>query len=141
METYMTPIKSRSEQAAERKRSGRYNCAQAVACTYADVAGLDESVIAAATSAFGTGMGTMEGTCGAIVGAGVVAGMVINDRIRARETMKNIMLNFEKKNGATVCRRLKGIDTGCPLRDCNGCCADAASMLEQELNLTDGDIA
>ena len=34
-------MESRVEQAAERKKCG-YNCAQAVACTYCDLAGIDE---------------------------------------------------------------------------------------------------
>ena len=36
-----TIMESRVEQAAERKMCG-YNCAQAVACTYCDLAGIDE---------------------------------------------------------------------------------------------------
>lgn len=128
----MTP--SRSNEAADRKRSGKYNCAQAVACTYADITPLDENAISAATSAFGSGMGSMDGTCGAIVGAGVILGIKINDRIKARAAMKSLMNKFQEKNGATVCRALKGIDTGIPLRDCNGCCADAATLLEEQLD-------
>lgn len=126
---------SRKEEAAERKRCGQYNCAQSVACTYADIAGVDDNVIGAATSAFGTGMGTMTGTCGALVGAGVVLGMVINDRVAARAAMKRVMAGFEQKNGATVCRELKGIGSGTPLRSCDGCVADAAELLEKELEI------
>ena len=128
-------MESRKEQAADRKRSGKYNCAQAVAMTYADIAGLDEDVILAVTASFGTGMGTMGGTCGALVGAGVVTGAVIKDRMRSRAAMKKILTAFRERNGATVCRDLKGIGTGCPLRDCNDCVADAAEMLERELGL------
>lgn len=124
----------RSQQAADRKRSGQFNCAQAVACTFADISPLDPSTIAAATSAFGTGMGTMDGTCGALTGAGVILGLKLNDRVAARAAMKRLMTRFEQKNGATICRQLKGIDTGTPLRDCNGCCADAALFLEEELD-------
>lgn len=128
-------MESRSEQAADRKRSGKYNCAQSVAVTYADITGLDAQTVMAVTSAFGTGMGTMEGTCGALVGAGVVTGALINDRVRARMAMKNIITAFREKNGATVCRDLKGVGTGCPLRDCNGCVADAAEIMEWVLGL------
>ncbi|MDE6339678.1 MAG: C-GCAxxG-C-C family protein [Muribaculaceae bacterium] len=126
-------VKSRSEEVRERKICGRYNCAQAVAGAYPDVVGMDEETLNAVTSAFGTGMGTMEGTCGALVGAGVIIGLKINDRIRSRELMKEIMTDFKQANGSTVCRALKGIDTGKPLRDCPGCCADAARLLEKKL--------
>lgn len=126
-------MESRSQQAAEKKRCGKYNCAQAVACTYADLTGLDEEAIKVATAAFGTGMGTMEGTCGALVGAGVVLGCRIRDRVAARAAMKRIMEKFKARNGATVCRDLKGIGTGIVLRDCDGCVADAAALLEEEI--------
>ena len=52
-----------------------YNCAQAVACTYCDLVGMDEETMFKATEALGLGMGGMEGTCGALTGACVVAGM------------------------------------------------------------------
>ena len=39
-----TIMESRVEQAAERKMCG-YNCAQAVACTYCDLAGIDEETV------------------------------------------------------------------------------------------------
>ena len=125
--------KARSEEAAERKRSGKWNCAQSVAGLYGDIAGLDEETINAVTSAFGSGMGTMDGTCGALVGAGVIVGMKVNDRIKSREVMKNIMSEFQCLNGATICRELKGIDGGKILRDCPGCCADAARIMEEKL--------
>lgn len=125
---------SRKETAAERKQSGRFNCAQAVACTYCDLVGADENAVAAATSAFGTGMGTMTGTCGALVGAGVIVGLRINDRVASRAAMKRIMEAFENRNGATACCDLKGIGTGKPLRACADCVADAAEFLENELH-------
>ena len=122
-------LNNKPQLAAQRKQCGKYNCAQAVAGAFADVVGLDEATINAATSAFGTGMGTMEGTCGALVGAGVIAGLVINDRVKARAAMKQMMEQFRIANGSTICRELKGIDTGCSLRDCPSCCADAAALL------------
>lgn len=128
-------MNSRIEEAVRKKRSGTYNCAQAVACTYCDIAGVDHDTMSAVTSAFGTGMGNMEGTCGALIGAGVVIGMVRRDRMTSRETMKEVISTFSQQNGASTCRELKGIDTGCPLRSCNDCVADAARLLESVLDL------
>lgn len=121
--------------AVELKRSGRCNCAQSVACAFADVTSLDEGTMAAVTSAFGTGMGNMEGTCGAIVGAGVILGLIKHDRVASRAALKRIMERFEAQNGAVQCRLLKGIDNGNVLRPCNDCVADAACMLSDELNI------
>ncbi len=69
-------METRVSQAVEKKKSGRYNCAQSVACTYCDLAGLDEETMYAVAGAFGAGMGNMEGTCGALSGAGMVLGCV-----------------------------------------------------------------
>ena len=126
-------MENKIEEARARKRSGEHNCAQAVACTYSDLAGLDEETLLAATHAFGAGMATMEGTCGALTGAAVVVGLATGDRARSRVLIKDIMENFRKRNGSTVCRELKGIGTGCPLRQCDDCVADAAEFLEEAL--------
>ena len=126
-------MENKIEESRARKRSGEHNCAQAVACTYSDLAGLDEETLLAATHAFGAGMATMEGTCGALTGAAVVVGLATGDRARSRVLIKDIMENFRKRNGSTVCRELKGIGTGCPLRQCEDCVADAAEFLEEAL--------
>ena len=115
--------------ALENKNSGNYKCAQTVACAFADVAGVDEDVLYRLTGAYGTGMGCLEGTCGALVGAGMVLGAVSKDRIEAMKRMKVVMDGFYSRNGATVCKYLKGIETGQPLRPCIGCVADAAELL------------
>jgi len=120
-------MENKIEEARARKRSGEHNCAQAVACTYSDLAGLDEETLLAATHA------TMEGTCGALTEAAVVVGLATGDRARSRVLIKDIMENFRKRNGSTVCRELKGIGTGCPLRQCEDCVADAAEFLEEAL--------
>ena len=124
---------TRIEQAVEKKRSGKFNCAQAVACTYCDLAGLEEETMRNLTNAFGTGMGSMDGTCGAIVGAGAVLGMVRKDRIAAMRDMKTLVTRFKTRNGAVECHALKGIGGGTPLRACNDCVADAAQFLEELL--------
>ena len=125
-------METRVSKAVELK--GCCNCAQAVACTYCDVVGVDKDFMAAATSAFGSGMGSMDGTCGAIVGAGVVLGLKIRDKNIARSAMKRVIEAFKMRNGATSCRQLKGVGSGLVLRSCNDCVADAAEFLEQELN-------
>ncbi len=120
--------------AAEKKRAGSHNCAQAVVTTYADMVGLDEATANNIAAAFGTGMGNAEGTCGALVGAGIILGLAKNDRIEARRSMNTIMTKFRMRNGATQCRLLKGVDTKVVLRDCAGCVQDAAELLQEELS-------
>lgn len=118
--------------AVELKRSGRCNCAQAVAVAYADFTGKDEQTLMAASAAFGGGMGCMEGTCGALVGVGIVLGFSCPDRAAAMKSMRNMVMAFKQRNGGTQCRYLKGLDTPDrqPRRSCDDCVADACELLE-----------
>ena len=126
-------MESRKFEAAEKKRSGRYNCAQAITCTYCDMAGVDENTALNIGNAFAAGMGNMEGTCGALVGAGIILGLIKKDRAASAQEMRQIMTKFQQRNGATQCKLLKGIDSGKVLRECPDCVADAAEFLEEAL--------
>ena len=68
---------SKVEKALAYHRQG-YNCAQAVACAFAEELGVDERELFRVTEAFGFGMGTM-GTCGAVSGMAAVAGLAQSD--------------------------------------------------------------
>ena len=63
----------KTDKAAQNHQKG-YNCAQAVACAFAEEMGIDESIIFKMMEGHGLGMGCMEGTCGAITGAVAVIG-------------------------------------------------------------------
>lgn len=132
-------MKSRIEKALERRQKG-YNCSQAVLCTYADRAGMDEETAYRVAEAFGTGMGGMQETCGAVTAmfllAGMLAGSAPGDRGKRAETYKTVrMLSkaFQDMNGSTVCRELKGWDGKPVLRSCNGCIEDACHLIEKLL--------
>ena len=126
-------METRKHTAAEKLLNGTHNCAQAVITTYADLAGIDEETARNLGNSFGSGMGNMEGTCGALVGAGIVLGLATKDRATARKGMRQIMNQFQQRNGATQCKILKGVGTGVVLRECTGCVADAAEFLEEEI--------
>lgn len=126
-------MKTRKSEAAEKKRSGKYNCAQAVICTYCDKVGIDENTAMNIGNAFAAGMGNTEGTCGALVGAGIVIGLSTCDRVVSAQLMRKIMTDFQARNGATRCKDLKGVETGSVLRQCPDCVADAAEFLEETL--------
>lgn len=125
---------TRKHEAAERKRCGSHNCAQAILCTYADKAGIDEEAARNIANSFGAGMGNMEGTCGALVGAGITWGMATKDRAKSMKGMKQMMTKFQQRNGATQCKLLKGVGTRVVLRECPDCVADAAEFLEELLD-------
>lgn len=67
-------MESRVAKTIELHKKG-YNCAQAVACAYCDLVGVDEDTMFKMAEGFGAGMGGMEGTCGAVSGAVLLAGM------------------------------------------------------------------
>ena len=124
-------MESRIQSAVENKKT--CNCAQAVITAYADLVGISQQSAMNLGNAFGSGMGNMEGTCGALTGAAIIVGLATGDKLRSRGIMNKIMTQFQKRNGATQCRRLKGVDTGKVLRSCEGCVADACEFLENNL--------
>ena len=101
-------MKTRVEETIGRHDKG-YNCAQAVACTYCDLVGVDEETMFKMTEALGLGMGGMEGTCGAITGACVLAGMKNstgnlekpNSKGASYKLSRQIVEEFKNQNGAT----------------------------------------
>ncbi len=122
------------EQALAYHKKG-YNCAQAVACAFAEDLGRDEKELFEVMEAFGFGMGTM-GTCGAVSAMAAIVGMNVSDgnlekpgtkKISYRAS-KELIRQFQEKNGSVICRELKGVDTKKVLRSCNGCIEDAVEL-------------
>lgn len=133
-------MKSRVEETLKKHDKG-YNCAQAVACTYCDLVGVDEELMFKMTEALGAGMGGMQGTCGALSGACVLAGMKRStgnlekpdSKVASYQLSKEILRQFEEKVGSVTCKEIKGVGTGNVLRSCNDCIKDAAALAEQIL--------
>ena len=133
-------METRVDKVAEKHKNG-YNCAQAVACAYCDLVGIDEETMFRMTEGLGLGMGGMEGTCGAITGAVAVIGAIkscgdIEKPVSKAATYKltgELVKRFQEKNQATKCKDLKGIETGKVLRSCAGCIEDATAILEEIL--------
>lgn len=131
---------SRKEKANALHDKG-YNCAQAVACTFADKVDVDEEVLFRACEGLGLGMGCMQGTCGAISGACVLAGFVNssanldapNSKQATYKLSRQIVEQFQARNSATVCKDLKGVETGKMLRACPDCIKDAVEFAEEVL--------
>ena len=133
-------MNTRVEETIKRHDIG-YNCAQAVACTYCDLVGVDEEMMFRIIEAFGAGMGGLEGTCGALSGACALAGMKAstgnlekpNSKAASYKLSKEILKQFKEQNGSVICKELKGIATGTPLRSCQDCIKDAAAIAERVL--------
>ena len=88
-------------------------------------------------------MGGMEGTCGAVTGAVVLAGLKNSDgdlddpktKASTYQLSKEIVKQFKEKNGSTICKDLKGVETGKVLRSCPDCIMDAVEIAQNVLNL------
>ena len=116
-------LDERMDYAARRKKE--MNCCQAVLVAFADKLGKSEDDLLRLGSGFGSGMATMEGTCGALVGAIMVSSLLSPDG-EARNNSRAIMSRFKELcGGATICRDLKGIETGKVLCSCEDCVRNA----------------
>lgn len=121
----------------------KYNCAQAVACAFAEEVGVDKEVLFRACEGFGLGMGGTQGTCGALSGAVMLAGFINSDgnldapstKASTYQLSREILSKFAEKNHALCCHDLKGIDTGCVLRPCPDCITDAVKIVQEVLRL------
>lgn len=125
------------------KHDMKFNCAQAVACAFAEEIGVDEKVLFTAAEGFGYGMGGAEGTCGALSGAIMLAGFKNSDgNINAPATKaetyklsKEMVSRFTEKCGSTVCKELKGLETGKVLCSCPDCICKGVEVVQEVLGL------
>ena len=121
----------RMELAAKYKRE--MNCCQAVVKAFADTVDVDEPTLLRLAAGFGAGMGTMDGTCGALVGAIMIASLRAKDG-EAMALSRRILPRFRELCGATICRELKGVDTGKVLCSCENCVRNAVCAAEEAIS-------
>ncbi len=120
----------RRERSIEIKHNGN-NCAQAVLLAFADVLELSETQLRQLGAAFGSGMGYMEGTCGALCGAGMVLGLKQYTGKHMGKDAAALHRAFTERCGASLCKDLKGRDTGRVVCSCDDCVGNAVEILEE----------
>lgn len=125
-------MNERAEQAVAYKHKG-CNCAQAVLLAFAGELGKSEEELRALGSGFGMGMGCTEATCGALCSAGMVMGLLNKGGKPTAAIMRDILHEFQEKAGATICKDLKGIETGRMLCSCDDCVRHAVCAVAQRL--------
>ena len=124
-------LDERMDYGARRKKE--MNCCQAVLVAFADKLGKGEDDLLRLGSGFGSGMATMEGTCGALVGA-IMVSSLLSAEGEARNNSRAIMSRFKELcGGATICRDLKGIETGKVLCSCEDCVRNAVRAAVETL--------
>ena len=125
-------IEERAAVAAELKATGKCNCTQSVVKVFEDKLLIDDETLIKLTAGYAAGMGCMESTCGALIGAVMVAG-VVTDGKGTPHISKELLQNFQEKCGATICKDLKGVETGAPLCPCPECVRNAVLALGEVL--------
>ncbi len=121
----------------------KYNCAQAVACAFAEEAGIDERILFQANEGFGLGMGGTEGVCGALSGAVMLAGFKNSDgntdnpasKASTYQISRQMLEAFKEKTGSTICKELKGLESGQVLCSCPDCVRAGVEVVEEILKL------
>ena len=127
-------INERADMAAELKATGKCNCTQSVLKVFEDKIDVKPEVLSNLSAGFAAGMGCMESTCGALIGAVMVAGVKTEGKTTPRYS-KDIVAKFNDKCGATICKDLKGVGSGCVLCPCNECVRNAVLSLGEVLNI------
>ena len=89
---------------------------------------MDADTLMKLGAGYAAGMGCMESTCGALIGAVMVAGAATDGKGTPRIS-KELLQNFQEKCGATICKDLKGVETGAPLCPCPQCVRNAVLAL------------
>lgn len=125
------------------KHDIKFNCAQAVACSFAEEVGVPEEILFKANEGFGLGMGGTEGICGALSGAVMLAGFKNSDgnltnpgtKADTYQLSKEMVRSFEEKTGGTICKQLKGIETGKVLCSCPDCICKGVEVVSEVLGI------
>ena len=126
---------NRCEKALENHKKG-YNCAQAVACVFADKLGYSEDELFRFAEAFGGGMGGTQGVCGAVSAMVFVVGGIKSygleklpetNKKASYASARELMEKFELRVGTIICSEIK---TG-KIFSCDGCIEEAVKILEE----------
>lgn len=138
-------IEQRVEKALDFHHQG-YNCAQSVACAFADLLKDHAEAVFKMTEGFGFGVGDTKSVCGAVSGAVCVLGMLNSDGPGGKtkgatyKLVRELKNDFTERNTTTVCSELKGVETGNVIRTCDGCIEDAvratAMVIENSIDKT-----
>lgn len=121
-------FEERALKAVEFKETGRFNCTQMVLKAFEDRMDVDMDSALLLSTGFAAGMESMEATCGAIIGAVMVAG-ALTEGIATPRAAAQILKAFNFRSGATICKDLKGKDTGVVLCSCSDCVKNAVLAL------------
>lgn len=114
-------------------KNDHHNCAQAVLCAYAEEVQMPAETLKKIGAAFGGGMGNMGGNCGALCGAEAVLGLLKFQGKPLGKDAAALYRTFQESCGSTICKEIKGVETGQVLCSCEDCVKNAVTALEKIL--------
>lgn len=132
-------MKATKKEAVVRFKEKRYNCCQAVICTYCEELGLKEEDVFRMTEGFGAGMGGLEDTCGAVTGMFMVISLAnsagkmdepLATKMDTYEKFRKAAKEFQEEMGSRYCRDLKNMEGQQPLDCCTRCVEVAAAIID-----------
>ncbi len=118
---------NKKEYAMELKHNG-HNCCQAVLCAFAEETGLPSETLKRIGAGFGLGLGCTEGNCGALCAAEILLGLKKYEGRSVSAQAKEIHAKFREMCRSTICRDLRGEDTGVVLCKCDDCVRNAVEI-------------
>ena len=112
-------MEERIQRAVEFFMSG-YGCSQSVVAAFADLYGLDETMVKRIAAGFGGGVGRMRMMCGTVSGlvmlAGLDCGQTEGDDSEGKaacyKVVQELLETFKQRNGSIICAELLGLN-GC----------------------------
>ncbi len=117
-----------------------YNCAQAVACAFAEKLNMDESVLYKIAEGFGAGIGNRKYACGALSGAVMLVGCALSNgdvsnssKFDTYKISGKVADTFAEKCMAVNCMDIKGIESGNPTVSCSECIEIAVNAVSDVL--------
>ncbi len=122
----------KKEIAVLHKHNGK-NCAQAVLLAFKDELDMTEEELLKLGAGFGVGFGSMEATCGALIAANMILGLKSDGSPLLMKESKKMLYEFNDKCKATICKELKGRDTGIVLTPCDDCVRCAVELIEKRI--------
>lgn len=117
-----------------------YTCCQCVVCAFFDLLDTDTVDMFKMAEGFGGGVGGLMEICGVVSAMTMMTGLQLSSGSLEENTSKEDSIcvtgrlanEFKEISGSLLCRELRGVDTGEPLRDCDLCIQDGIRIIAKE---------
>lgn len=113
-----------------------HNCAQSMACAFAQITPFNEDALFAVMEGFGAGMGDHTETCGAVSAGAAIISLLVTDgrakrttKLQTYEVVGDFVRRFVEENQTTTCHVLKKLSSVEKPHTCDAYMESAARLL------------